>query len=247
MASTRVQFDNLRGRKLVGYLEEPDVGEAIGAALLVHCFACAETMDAAVGLSRRLASQGITTLRFDFTGIEQPDNDDSTHVDDIFAAAKWMHGREEPVNLLIGHSLGGCAVLAAAHALKSVRAVATIGAPCDLLAANLVVSGKVEIEQTGSVKLRLAGRSFDAAKELVDDLVPARLTARVRELDRPVLIMHAPDDLVVDFGHADELNAIAEQPKSFVCIDGADHLLNRERDYEFVGDVISAWARRYCS
>ena len=251
MASTRVTFDNLRGQPLVGYLEEPDVGEPLGAALFAHCFTCSKDLRAAAGIARALAGQGITTLRFDFTGLGHSGGDFEstsfkTNLDDLLAAAKFMDLRGAPVRLLVGHSLGGTACLAAAQAIPSVKAVATIGAPAEPEHATaLFVSARAEIEQKGEAVVELAGRKFKITKELVDDLEREKVHACVANLGRPLLILHSPDDEVVELGQATKIFTAAAHPRSFIALDGADHLLTQERDYTFAADMVSAWARRY--
>ena len=254
METERFTFPNGRGEELAARLELPD-GEAWATALFAHCFTCSKDVAAAARVSRALASEGIAVLRFDFTGLGSSEGDFanesfSSNVEDLVAACRALGAHPvsggRGVELLVGHSLGGAAVLSAAGALPSVRAVATIGAPSDVGHVKQLFTGALdEIEARGSAEVELAGRRFLVRSDFVRDLEEQRLAERVRELDRALLICHSPRDELVGIDHAATLYQAARHPKSFLSLDGADHLLSNKRDSEYAARAIAAWATRY--
>jgi len=245
------EFEGSGGRKLVGRLEVPS-GRVRGWALFAHCFTCGKDNLAAVRIARTLAGQGIGVLRFDFAGIgesEGPFAETSfaSNIDDIVAACAAMAERGWPVSLLVGHSLGGAAVLAAAGDCKSVRAVATINAPFDLAHAleQFAPEDLATIERHGSAEVHLAQRPFRVGKELVDSLRMHDQGKRIASLHRPLLVLHAPTDNTVSIDHATKIYTAARQPKSFLSLDKADHLLTRREDAARAATLIGAWADAY--
>jgi putative redox protein len=251
MVTRSFDFEAASGLRLSGRLELPDA-EARGWALFAHCFTCGKEALAAVRISRTLASAGIGVLRFDFAGIggsegEFADTTFSTNVGDLVAAGEAMAAAGMGPDLLIGHSFGGAAVLAAASDLPTVRAIATIAAPFDL--AHVLAqfdSGRLdEIRARGEAEVQLAGRPFRVRQAFVDDVRADMQSERIAHLRRPLLILHAPRDQVVGIEHATRIFTAAKHPKSYISLDGADHLLTSKADAEYVGGVIAAWAARY--
>ncbi|NUQ17151.1 MAG: OsmC family protein [Sphingomonas sp.] len=249
MQSRRFDFEGEGGHRLAGTLDLPN-GPVRGCALFAHCFTCTRSSLAASRVSRALASLGFATLRFDFTGLGQSggefaDSSFSGSVSDIGAAADAMRAAGTPVSLLVGHSLGGAAVLAAAGTIPEVAAVATIGAPADLAHVRRLFSDVDELLQRGEAEVSIGGRPFRMRRGFIDDLASHDQRSRIAGLRKPLLILHAPRDEVVGIENASQIFLAAKHPKSFVSLDDADHLLTRPRDAEFVANIIATWASRY--
>jgi putative redox protein len=246
----RFEFRNDSGEQLAGLLERPD-GEIASYALFAHCFTCSKDIAAASRISRALASRGIAVLRFDFTGLghsegEFANTNFSTNVADLRRAAEAVREKLGAPELLIGHSLGGAAVLAVAGEIPDARAVVTIGAPSDPAhVAHLLKDKHVEIEAEGEAEVDLAGRSFKIKRQFLRDIESHRLAERIRTMRKALLIMHSPVDEIVGIDNAAEIFLAARHPKSFVSLDKADHLLTRRADSEYVATAIGAWASRY--
>ncbi|MDN5788501.1 bifunctional alpha/beta hydrolase/OsmC family protein [Pseudorhodobacter sp.] len=248
MTSEAFSFKGKDGQMLNGRLERP-VGPARAAALFAHCFTCGKDIFAARRISRRLAGAGIAVLRFDFTGLGHSDGEFansgfSGNVDDLQAAAAAMADAGLPPNLLVGHSLGGSAVIAAAGGIASVKAVATINAPADPghVTHNFDYA---EIEAEGEAQVTLGGRDFTISRAFLHDLRQSTLTDHLRGLHRALLILHSPTDAIVGIDNASALFTAARHPKSFVTLDGADHLLSRAEDADYAANTIATWAERY--
>ena len=248
MQSEAIAFTNSRGQRIAARLDRPD-GAAHGYALFAHCFTCDKTSKAAVRISHALAGLGLATLRFDFTGLGESEGEltgFSGDVQDLLHAAAHMASLGMAPALLIGHSLGGAAVLAAAADIASVTAVATIAAPSDpahvlkLFGADLVA-----IERDGEGEVHIGGRPFTVRRDFVDDARMHDLKARIAHLHRALLILHAPADAIVGVENASEIFLAARHPKSFVSLDTADHLLTKSADADYAAEVIAAWASRY--
>ncbi len=251
MPTRPFDFANATGHRLSGRLELP-AGPPHAWALLAHCFTCGKDNLAAVRIARRLAGAGIGVLRFDFTGLGQSEGDFaatnfSLNVADLIAAAGAMTAADMPPTLLIGHSLGGAAVLAAAGSLPDIRAVATIAAPFDVAHVLHQISPEAlaEVERNGTADVRLGGRPFTLGRQFVTDVRQHDQHARIAALKRPLLVLHAPHDKVVGIDNATQVFLAAHHPKSFVALDGADHLLSKARDADFAADIIAAWSSRY--
>lgn len=250
MASQNVEFFNSKGMKLSGVLEHSD-SVPKGWALFAHCFTCSKKGLAASRISRALASRGIGVLRFDFTGLgesegEFSDTGFSSNVADILAASQWMSENGQPLSLLVGHSLGGAAILVAANQLPEIKAVVTLGAPAE--ADHVIEQFKPHlrnIEATGEAIVDLAGRPFTVRKSFIEDIRGAAVRDAAAALKRPLLVMHSPTDETVGIDNATSLFLAARHPKSFVSLDGADHLLTDRRDAEYAADVIAGWSSRF--
>ncbi len=246
----RFEFRNDAGEQLVGALERPG-GDIAGCAIFAHCFTCSKDIAAASRISRALATQGIAVLRFDFTGLghsegEFANTNFSSNVADLLNAAQALREQLGAPGLLIGHSLGGAAVLAVAGDIPEARAVVTIGAPSDPAhIAHLLKDNQAEIESEGEAEVNLAGRTFTIKRQFLHDIESQRLAERIRTMRKALLIMHSPVDEIVAIDNASEIFLAARHPKSFISLDNADHLLTRRTDSQYVAVTIGAWARRY--
>jgi len=248
----KFEFRNENGQTLSGVLEEPTGGPHRGVALFAHCFSCGKNVLAASRVSRGLRQRGFTVLRFDFTGIgesegEFADTNFSTNVNDLHAAINAMRQQNMAPEILIGHSLGGAAVLDIADEIEEVKLVATIGAPSE---PRHVVhlfdeTAMQQIEQAGQAEVSLGGRPFIIKKQFLDDVTETSVLKKLGASRKPLLICHSPTDQVVGIDNAQKIYRAASHPKSFVSLDGADHLLRRKEDADFVASIVSSWAARY--
>jgi putative redox protein len=251
MRSEKVHFENDAGAELAAVIEWPEDEQPHGFALFAHCFTCTKNIAAAVNISRALSRQRIAVLRFDFTGLGESSGEFaattfSDNVADIVAASRFLADRHGTTDILIGHSLGGAAVLQAANRIPSVRAVATIGAPYHPdHALHLFASSREEIETNGEARVSLAGRTFTIRKTFLDDLENQAPAEMIRNLDLALLVMHSPRDAVVGIENASNIYKAAKHPKSFISLDPADHLLSSKEDSLYAADMIATWARRY--
>jgi len=250
-ASTqKVVFTNASGQELAGRLEIP-AGQVRAWALFAHCFTCSKDSLGAMRISRRLAEHGIAVLRFDFAGLGESAGDFSatnfsSNIDDLVAAAQFLAAKYQSPSLLIGHSLGGAAVLAAASRISSARAVVTLAAPSDTEHLCATLGASVEqIMRDGGADVELGGRTFRLTRQFVDDLSQHTIEASAADLGLPLLIAHAPTDNTVGIDNATRLFLAAKHPKSFLSLDGADHLLSRPDDANHAADVIASWAMPY--
>jgi uncharacterized OsmC-like protein/alpha/beta superfamily hydrolase len=250
MPAERFDFANAQGEKLAALLDRPD-GPIRAVALFAHCFTCGKDNKAARLIAHGLTSHGIAVLRFDFTGLGSSEGEFanttfSSNVDDLVAAADHLRTQIAAPAILIGHSLGGAAVLAAAHRLAEARAVVTIAAPFDPAhVAGLFGDRVEEIKSKGEVEVTLAGRSFRIRRGLLDDIGEHNLAPRIAELRKALLVFHSPTDETVSIDNASHIFTAAKHPKSFISLAGADHLLRRPSDAAYVAHVIAAWAERY--
>ncbi|MDB6176290.1 alpha/beta fold hydrolase [Paracoccus sp. Z330] len=250
MKSLKLEFPGHDGGQLATRLDLPE-GTISGYALLAHCFTCSKDLMAVRRIAAGLARHGIALMRFDFTGLgasegEFSSTNFSSNIEDLKRAAKYLADHFAPPCLLIGHSLGGAAVLAAAADIPGVEAVATIGAPADV--AHVLHNFRSDLERIradGQAEVSLQGRKFTIERQFIDDACNARMSDHIGKLHTPLLIMHAPRDATVGIENAAQIFEAAKHPKSFVSLDGADHLLTRPEDAEFVANVIAGWASRY--
>lgn len=252
MSKIKLEFENASGNTLVGLLEIPPEQIAIARyALFAHCFTCGKDIAAASRISRALAARGIAVLRFDFTGLGNSDGDFSntnfsSNVQDLLAAAEKLKELYQAPQLLIGHSLGGAAVLAAAHQIESVRAIATIGAPSTAKhVEHLFQSEAKKIAAEGEAMVDIGGRQFLIKNQLLEDIDRYNSTEQLGQLNAALLVFHSPVDTIVSVDQAAEIFMAAKHPKSFISLDNADHLLSKAADAEYVGKTLAAWASRY--
>ena len=249
-SSERVEFTGALGETLAARLELPD-GPARAFALFAHCFSCSKDIHAASRISRRLAQAGFAVLRFDFTGLGQSEGDFantnfSSNIQDLVKAGEFLAAKYQAPALMVGHSLGGAAVLAAAAQLPSVRAIATLAAPADASHVRHAFHPDIaEIESQGEAKVMLGGRPFCIRKQFLDDLEGHTLEDAVAALKPALLIAHSPTDNVVGVENATRLFMAARHSRSYLDLDGADHLLSDPADALHAADVIAAWAQRY--
>jgi uncharacterized OsmC-like protein/alpha/beta superfamily hydrolase len=250
VSSRKVTFTGALGEPLAARLDAPP-GEPRAFALFAHCFTCSKDIFAASRIASALAERGIAVLRFDFTGLGASGGDFantnfSSNVGDLVAAADWLRQNHAAPSLLIGHSLGGAAVLAAAPRIAEARAVATIGAPADPEhVAHHFAPVRDEIEAEGEAEVSLAGRTFRIKKQFLDDIAETKLTDAIGHMRKALIVFHGPRDEIVGIDNASKIFLAAKHPKSFISLDDADHLLTRHEDAIYVADVLAAWASRY--
>ena len=250
IGSEKVTFPGASGASLAARLDRP-AGRPRAYALFAHCFTCNKDIFAAARIAGALAAQGIAVLRFDFTGLGASEGDFantnfSSNVEDLVCAADFLRDNHEAPKLLIGHSLGAAAVLAAAGQVPEAVAVATIAAPADPAhVAEHFTDARPEIEAAGEAEVLLVGRPFRIKKQFLEDIETHKLESAIGELRKALMVFHAPRDATVGIDNASRIFLAAKHPKSFVSLDDADHLLSRREDAVYVADVLAAWAGRY--
>lgn len=250
MTTDRVTFPGASGEELAARIERP-AGEPEAWALFAHCFTCSKDLKAAREITRTLAGRGFAVLRFDFTGLGESEGDFadtnfSSNIEDLVAAADWLRKEHAAPRLLVGHSLGGAAVLVAAGRIEEAAAVATIGAPSETEhLRETILKEAPELEGTEEAEVELAGRSFRIRRQLLEDLASQSLETTIAGLGKPLFVLHAAEDEIVPVDHGRRIFEAAKHPKAFVSLDGADHLLTDPRDATFAGEILSAWAARY--
>jgi len=249
----KVNFTNAEGQQLVGRLELPINQHAHNFVIFAHCFTCNKNLSAVKNITRELTSNGFGVLRFDFTGLGESEGDFentnfSGNVDDLISASNYLKENYTAPTLLIGHSLGGAAAIFAAAEIESVKAVATVGAPSHPKhVQHLIQSSVDEIKMTGQANVNIGGRPFTIKKQFLDDIETKSLPDVAKNLRKALLVMHSPQDTTVGIENAEAIYISAKHPKSFVSLDGADHLLMKKEDSIYVGNVIANWAKRYVS
>ena len=250
MPTERITFPGHAGDTLAARLDLP-AGPVLATVLFAHCFTCGKDIPAARRIASRLASMGFAVLRFDFTGLGHSDGEFAnttftSNVDDLLAACRYLSGRDMAPSILIGHSLGGAAVLKAASQLDAIKAVVTLGAPFDPGHVTHNFSDALpEIIEKGVAEVSLGGRPFQIGREFIEDVAAGELTPVIGTLNAALLVMHAPLDNIVSIDNASQIFLAAKHPKSFVTLDQADHLVTRATDAEYAANVIAAWVRRY--
>ena len=251
MSPQKITFTNPEGQTLSGIIELPANDHPHNFALFAHCFTCSKNLSAVRNISKALAAKGFGVLRFDFTGLGESEGDFadtnfSGNVNDLVCAANWLAEHHKAPALLVGHSLGGAAVIFAAAEIPSVKALATIGAPSQPKhVKHLLKSSLDTIEATGKAVVSLSGRDFTIKKQFLDDLEARSLPQVLKNLRKPIVILHAPQDDTVGIQNAEELYHAAFHPKSFISLDKADHLLMNKADSIYAGKVIAEWGSRY--
>jgi uncharacterized OsmC-like protein/alpha/beta superfamily hydrolase len=249
--SQAVTFPGAAGDALAARLDLPTGAAPQAFALFAHCFTCSKDTRAATFISEALADAGIAVLRFDFTGLGGSEGDFanttfSSNVADLVAAAAWLRREHDAPAILVGHSLGGAAVLAAAASIPEALAVATINAPADPAhVTNLFAGKRAQIDAQGEAEVELAGRKFRIRREFLQDVAEQKLTAAIAALKRALIVFHSPRDDTVSIDNASKIFLAARHPRSFVSLDDADHVLSRREDGKYVGAVLAAWASRY--
>lgn len=252
MKSERADFTGAGAQRLAARLDLPD-GEVRAHALFAHCFTCGKDIFAASRISQALTEHGIAVMRFDFTGLgasegEFANTNFSSNLDDLMAAADHLRRTRVAPSLLIGHSLGGAAVLAVAASIPEVQAVATIAAPSDPGHVTGLFQDHLEqINNEGEAAVQLAGRPFRIKRQFLEDAAEHKLTERIRQMRKALRVLHAPLDKTVDIVNAMHIFSAAKHPKSFVSLDDADHLLSRRSDAIYAANIIAAWSERYVS
>lgn len=250
MPTQKITFPGHDGLCLAARLDTP-AGPHLATALFAHCFTCSKDIPAARRIAQRLAAAGIAVLRFDFTGLghsegEFANTSFATNLGDLEAAARWLEGQGMAPDLLIGHSLGGAAVLKAAADIPSARAVVTIGAPFDPAHVTQHFSQDIEtICREGEARIEIGDRPFTITRQFIEDIAAQDLREAVAHLNRALLVLHAPRDNVVPIENAAEIFLTAKHPKSFVTLDDSDHLISDPADAEYAAGVIAAWAAHY--
>jgi esterase/lipase len=251
MKTERITFSNVRGELLSARLELPEDEQPLAYALFAHCFACSKNMNAVVHISRALTSKRIAMLRFDFTGHGESEGDFSattfsSQVSDLVSAARFLEQNYQAPRLLIGHSLGGTAVLAAALKILSIAAVVTIAAPFHPNQLRELFGDSISrISQNGHANVCLHNRDFTIRQSLLDDLDAQHPEETLKRLSAALLVIHAPHDEVVGIENAGQIFRAAHHPKSLIFLDQSDHLLTDDRDARYIGEVIAAWAGRH--
>lgn len=247
----KITFQNKEGQTLVGRLELPVDQHPHNYAIFAHCFTCNKNLSAIKNIGKALTSKGFAVLRFDFTGLGESEGDFentnfSGNVEDLVAAADFLKENYQAPTLLVGHSLGGAAVIFAATEIESVKAIATIGAPSNPNhVQHLFKSNLEEIEASGKAVVNLSGRDFTIKKQFLEDLESKSMQETAKNLRTALLVLHSPQDITVGIKNAEEIYLAARHPKSFVSLDGADHLLMNKKDSVYAGQVIAGWAQRY--
>jgi len=251
MKSTKINFENQHGERLSAKLEFPAKERPVAFAIFAHCFTCNKNLTAVANIARALSARGIAVMRFDFTGLGESEGDFadtsfSSNVSDLVAAADFLAKNHTAPAILIGHSLGGAAVLNAARLIASIKAVVTIGAPYSPEhVTHLFEAGLDEIKSTGTANVNIGGRSFTIRKDFIDDLEAIETHQVIHNMNIPLMVMHSPIDSIVGASNAAQIYKAAQHPKNFISLDGADHLLSRKSDSLFAGAMIAAWAERY--
>ncbi len=250
MATKRITFPGHDGSMLSARLDMPD-GPHLSTALFAHCFTCGKDIPAARRIAGRLSGMGIAVLRFDFTGLGHSEGEFSntsftSNVDDLKAACAALSAQDMTPSMLIGHSLGGAAVLKAASEMSAVKAVATLGAPFDPgHVTHNFAQALPEIMSKGVGEVNLGGRPIKIGKQFIEDVAAEELSPAIANLDAALLVLHGPRDSIVSIDNASAIFMAAKHPKSFVTLDNADHLITKAKDAEYAADVIATWARNY--
>jgi pimeloyl-ACP methyl ester carboxylesterase len=251
MKTKLIEFNNRAGEKLSGRIEFPDIKQPHSYAIFAHCFTCNKNFSAVTNICKALNNEGFAVLRFDFTGLGESEGEFSettfsSNIEDLLDAASYLEANYQAPSLMIGHSLGGGAAVFAARQLDSVKAVVTIASASSPDHLTKILSNvKDEAEQKGYAQAIIAGRKIMLTKEFFDDISSKNMKDALKNLGKPILIFHSPQDRLVGIENAAEIFISARHPKSFIALDGADHLLSDKKDSLFTGSIIGNWAKRY--
>jgi len=251
MKTKLINFTNRSGQELSGRIEFPDIKQPHSFAIFAHCFTCNKNFSAVTNICKALNNEGFAVLRFDFTGLGESEGDFtettfSSNIEDLLDAAGFLEKNHQAPSLIIGHSLGGAAAVFSAKLLDSVNAVVTIASSSspDHLT-KILGSVKEKADEKGYAQAIIAGRKIILTKEFFEDISSKNMKEALGELRKPILIFHSPQDKLVGIENAAEIFIAAKHPKSFISLDGADHLLSDKRDSLFAGSIIAEWAKRY--
>jgi len=253
MQTKVIKFKNSEELELSARLELPLGTKPTAYAIFAHCFTCGKNAKAATNISRQLTQNGFGVLRFDFTGLGQSEGDFAetgftNNISDIVSAAEFLEEYYLAPSLLVGHSLGGTAVIHASAKIESVKAVCTIAAPAEAThVLRLLNRDRAEIEQKGKAEVNIGGRPFEIGNTFITDIEKHSTASVLADLKKAILVMHSPQDRVVGIDNAAELYTAARHPKSFISLDGADHLILNPHDAEYASGVLGAWVKRYIS
>lgn len=253
MNPKKLTFQNRNGLELAAHLFEPLDRQPTCYAVFAHCFTCTQNFSAVRRICVSLSQQGIAVLSFDFTGLGKSEgdfeeSDFSSNVTDLIDAAEFLEKEFEYPKILIGHSLGGTAALFAASQMPNVKAMVTIGSPALPEHVTQLFSHSLDqIQENGSAEVQIGGRPFRISREFVEDLNREPLTDILKKMNQALLIIHSPQDKIVEIQNASEIFKAAKHPKSFVSLEGSDHLISKEDDSEYIGELISSWSKRYVS
>lgn len=253
MKVEKVSFKNNDNKVLSASLELPVDGNPSVYSIFAHCFTCSKDLSAVVNISRALTQKGIAVLRFDFTGLGESEGDFSntnfsSNISDLISAYDFLKDNYQAPQILIGHSLGGAAALASANEMESIKAVVTIGAPsAPDHVTNLFDKSIDKIKTDGEAEVKIGGRPFKIKNQFIEDIEKTSETNKIASLKKALLVMHSPQDNIVGIQNAREIYEQAHHPKSYITLDGADHLLSNKNDSNYVGEMIAAWSSRYVS
>jgi putative redox protein len=251
MKTIRLEIKNKKGHRLQAYLELPANEKPSHFAIFAHCFSCNSNLNAVKNISRSLSNHGFGVLRFDFTGLgrsegEFAESHFSANVDDLLAVNDFLTENYKSPSLLVGHSLGGAAVIVAGSKLENIKAIATIGAPATVNHVTHLFSHAIEdVKEKGEIEVRIGGRPFKINQDFVNDFGKTDLPKIIKTLRKPILVMHAPFDKIVGIENAHQIYHNAMHPKSFISLDDANHLLSNKADSIYVGNLIGTWADKY--
>jgi len=251
MKTEKITFLNQNGESLAAKLDSPENGDPQVFAIFVHCFTCGKDLVSAWNISRTLAEHGWAVLRFDFTGLGESEGDFaattfSHNVSDLIAAAEFLDTEYLAPSLMIGHSLGGSAALVAAHKIDSVKAVVTIAAPYSLGGLARKIRGRLaDVEADGEGLVQIGPRTFTIRRQFIDDLESIDKHQLIADLHKPLLVLHSPDDQITPLEDGQRIFEAARQPKSFIALPGADHLLSNKDDSRYAGQMIAGWVKKY--
>ena len=252
VTSKKIKFKGKNGYMIAAQLDLPKTGKPKGMVLFAHCFTCSKNLNSVNYISKALVQKQFGVFRFDFTGIGESEGDFSdtnfsTNIQDLVTAAEFMKKEYMAPDVLLGHSLGGAAVLAAASSIPDIKAVATIAAPFDPLHVSHHFQDQVcLIKKDGQAEVNLSGRKFIIKKQFIEDIDSHNMVNHIKNLKVPLIIFHAPADKTVGIENAKMIFDTARHPKSFVSLDKADHLLlDNPKDGEYVGQVLASWVHRY--
>lgn len=246
----KISFKGFQGHQMDARLEVPE-GEIKTYAIFAHCFTCSKDVHAATRISRSLTDVGVAVLRFDFTGLGNSDGDFSntnfsTNVKDLKCAYEYLTHNYHAPEIIIGHSLGGTAVLAGANSMPAIKVVCTIGAPSDVAHVEKLLDRKIErIEKDGEAEVSLGGRTFVIKKQFLDDVRSIKMDFKIKNLMATLIVFHSPDDQIVSIENAYEIFNNAQEPKNMISLKGATHLLDKKEDGLFVARIIALLCERY--